>query len=114
MARACGCRLDFSQKPRRLREIKAPRRQRAQHAGLMICCLFAAFILAPFGLWTIPKARADGMRANGTADCCSPRWISWMVPLSAFAAMGLCLTAFLIWWREPALFHAFCRTLPGF
>lgn len=74
----------------------------------MICCLFAAMVLAPFGIWTIPKPAA-----SGAAECCRPRWISWLLPASAFLAMGLCLAAWLIWLREPALFHAFCRTLPG-
>ena len=75
----------------------------------MICCLFAAMVLAPFGLWTIPKSGS-----SAPADCCDTRWLAWMLPLTAFAATGLCLAAWFVWLRHPALFHAICRTLPGF
>jgi hypothetical protein len=75
----------------------------------MICCLLAALVLGPLGLWTMPRARQDGV-----PDCCvkSRRWM-WLAAICALGTALLCFVAWILSRGDPATFHHICRFLPA-
>lgn len=70
----------------------------------MFCCLFAALVLGPFGLWAMPRAGTQG-----GADCCagSRRKIA-AFGLIVAAVASLCLAAILMIGSGPIYFRNIC------
>jgi hypothetical protein len=68
----------------------------------MICCLIAALLLGPLGLWAMPRAAAG-------PDCCvnNQRAIQ-AVSMIVLAVAALCLTMALLLWLQPAPFRHIC------
>jgi hypothetical protein len=101
-----GRRVDFAQlrsvaaHVRGLRQIK---RQKPAfwHFSVMFCCLIAAALLGPLGLWV--RARPVG------PDCCvDNRRTIRLAALAALAVAGLCLAMFLLASFQPAPFRHIC------
>jgi hypothetical protein len=70
----------------------------------MLCCLFAAMLLGPLGLWALPR-----VKAQGRPDCCTDNRRKMVaVGLMAVAVAALCLAGFLVTWTGPAYFQHIC------
>ena len=73
----------------------------------MLCCLLAALLLGPLGLWAMPRARTQ----EGS-DCCGPG--RRQMAVVAFIVIGvafLCLAAALLAWSAPGSFRHICTVL---
>jgi len=67
----------------------------------MFCCLIAALLLGPLGLWT--RARPAG------ADCCADnRRVLRMASFGMMTVAALCAAMFLLAWFQPAPFRHIC------
>ena len=73
----------------------------------MFCCLLAAAVLGPLGLWAVPAADRSG------AVCCANRRAAIFVTAAGILAAGACLL--LLTLPQSAPFHHICRFIaaPG-
>jgi hypothetical protein len=70
----------------------------------MFCCLFAALLLGPMGLWAIPRAKAGGV-----PDCCNrSRHKMAIIAFVVIAAAMLCLAGYLLAGTGPEAFRHIC------
>ncbi len=70
----------------------------------MICCLIAALLLSPVGLWALPST---GKPVG--ADCCAGNQRAIRVAvLLVLMVSALCLAMFLLAWFEPVPFRHIC------
>jgi hypothetical protein len=68
----------------------------------MLCCLLAALLLAPFGLWVAPRAIKSSV-----PDCCADsRRMVLMV--AALALIAVCTAMLLLAWLQPVPFRHIC------
>lgn len=70
----------------------------------MLCCLIAAFLLGPLGLWV--RARPAG------PDCCADN--RRMLQATSVIVLGvaiLCLAMFMLAWFQPVPFRHICSVL---
>ena len=73
----------------------------------MLCCLLAALLLGPLGLWAMPRARTQ----EGP-DCCEPgRRRMVIVAFIVIGVASLCLVAALLAWSNPGSFRHICTVL---
>jgi len=70
----------------------------------MLCCLFAALLLCPFGLRAVPRAGKSRV-----PDCCTNRGA--MLAASALALVVLGSAVILTGWLQPAPFRHICGLL---
>jgi hypothetical protein len=68
---------------------------------MMICCLFAAALLAPFGLGLSP------MMGQSAAACCANRRMLFLAAALLVSVAAVC--AFFFITLQPAPFHHICR-----
>jgi hypothetical protein len=70
----------------------------------MFCCILAALLLGPLGLWAMPRARTqDG------PDCCTgARRKTMAIAGIAIAVAALCLAAVLLSRSGPSYFRHIC------
>jgi hypothetical protein len=70
----------------------------------MFCCLLAALLLGPLGLWAVPRAVK-----SGEADCCADsRRLILGLSVAAIAVAILCTAAVLFAWFQPGPFRHIC------
>jgi hypothetical protein len=73
-------------------------------SAAMICCLIAALLLSPVGLWAIPR-----LGNSAGSDCCAGnRRAIQLASLVVLAVAGLCLAMFLLAWLQPVPFRHIC------
>lgn len=73
----------------------------------MFCCILAALLLGPLGLWAIPRAGTQG-----GADCCvAGRRRMAIIAFVAIAAASLCLAVYVLAWTAPESFRHICSVL---
>ena len=75
----------------------------------MFCCLIAAVLLGPLGLWGAPRAKlAAGL------DCCAGRRRTFLfLSMAAFGVAVLCLAMFVLAWFQPVPFRHICSVFTG-
>jgi len=75
----------------------------------MLCCIFVVAVLAPLGLWAMPRATTQG-----GPDCCTGNRRKMMiVGLIAVAIAALCLAGLLLSRTGPPLFRHICSIWAG-
>jgi hypothetical protein len=71
----------------------------------MLCCLLAALLLGPFGLWVTPRASK-----SSAPDCCVDNRRMVLV-ISVLALIGLCSVMLFLAWSQPVPFRHICSFL---
>jgi hypothetical protein len=72
----------------------------------MLCCLLAALLAGPVGLWAVPRPNPSGGRG-----CCVDRRRGVLIlSTMALALIAACTVVFLQEWIQPAPFRHICST----